>query len=121
VTKTRQNQISHIVHACVAGKFADMLNWINQGRNFQWSEFVQMCEGEAEFWPYIHLASERKEDKEYCVKIAKEYAEHLLDRSGMLNQKYEQIGYAYIAKKSGEVYISRNEDSVHRFPIYRKV
>lgn len=123
MNKTRKQQIHNIVHICVAGKFADMTNWINQGRNFQWSEFARMCADDAEFWPYIHLASESQEDKDYCVRIAKEYAEHLLERSGLLKtgQQYEQVGYAYVAKRSGELYISHNETNKHRFPIYRKI
>lgn len=118
---TRQQQIALIIHANVSGLFAMMLNDKYRGSKFKWSNFPDICRESSAEWIYLHIPKHTEEEKQFAANTASQLAQHLLDRSGLLNSQYEQIGFAYIARKSGEVYISHNEASKHRFPIYRKI
>lgn len=125
MNNTRQQQIALIIHANVGSLFAMMLNYRYRGPKFKWSKFPQMCETHAKTdWLHIQFDKPSQAELDLGAGIAVTLAEKLIglaDLSDNSCTNYEQIGYAYIAKKSGEVYISRNEDSPHRFPIYRKV
>lgn len=125
MTNTRQQQIALIIHANVGSLFAMMLNYRYRGPKFKWSNFPQMCETHAKTdWLHIQLDKPSQEELDLGAGIAVALAEKLIglaDFSDNSRVNYEQIGFAYIAKKSGEVYISHNEASQHRFPIYRKI
>lgn len=125
MTSTRQQQIALNIHANVGSLFAMMLNDRYRGPKFKWSKFPQMCETHAKTdWLHIQFDKPSQEELDLAAGIAVALAEKLIglaDFSDDSRINYEQIGFAYIAKKSGEVYISHNEASKHRFPIYRKV
>ena len=124
ISHAKQNKIALIVHSNVAALFAMMLNDTYRGPSFEWNHFPHLCGNNALDWAAINLGNPTKEEKDLFVAIAESLAAKLLVTSGLLEAKteqYESVGYAYIAKGSGALYLSHSEANPRRFEIFRKL
>lgn len=86
--KAKQNEIANVCYANVVGRFADFCNPVNRYPNFKWSNFVDNCIKDSEWWMRVHhVTGNEKYVSALARQYAKEIATLMVDRSGFIENE----------------------------------
>ena len=88
ISDKKRLQVANVCYANVSGMFAMFCNDTMRGPNFRWSEFPNMMAREADLWMMLHnVQGNKQEINETAVQYAREIAETLVTRSGLLDKE----------------------------------